>query len=275
VPVLAVGLWLLHATVAFGSPVTSTWLGMNLARTTTTPADHRTLVTLVHDGTLSELALRQPFLPLADYGLRGTSGNPALHRPVKSDGTSNFNDLAYVELSRRFLTDDLAFIHARPSAYLHRIVQSGAIWLVPSDQYFTVLDMQRGVFGSYAHLYDHVLELQPAADPHVSGIALVFHRGPGPASLSWLEMAIGWIDLIGTPVLVASWWRRRRPEAVGLAILGVVCLEWWAASTLIEFGENNRFRFELGPLPLILATAIIAAGAATLRTRRPATVETP
>ena len=258
-PLMVVTIWLAHTTVSFGSPVTSTWLGMNLARTTTTPADPRTLQHLVRQGTLTPLALRQPFLPLADYGITETSGSAALHQPTKSDGTPNFNDRAYINLSRRFLSDDLGFIATRPSDYLHRVAQSESIWLVPADQYFTVLEMQRGLIGAYTHLYDHAVALQPVADPHVSGVALLFHRGPHLSSLSWCEVLLGGINLVGTPVLIAVWWKRRRPEALSVAIMGMIVGEWWISSTLIEYGENNRFRLELGPLPIILGAVILSA----------------
>lgn len=40
---------------------------------------------------------------------------------------------------------------------------------------------------------------------------------------------------------------------------------WWTtfyafvATSLLEIGENERFRFELGPIPLVLATVIVTA----------------
>jgi hypothetical protein len=39
-------------------------------------------------------------------------------------------------------------------------------------------------------------------------------------------------------------------------------------TSLIDLGENPRFGFELGPLPLVAAVAVVASVAPMLRRRR-------
>jgi hypothetical protein len=44
-----------------------------------------------------------------------------------------------------------------------------------------------------------------------------------------------------------------------------------ALTTLVEYGENERFRYDLGPLPLIAAVAVVVA----LLKRRPVEPKDP
>jgi hypothetical protein len=56
-------------------------------------------------------------------------------------------------------------------------------------------------------------------------------------------------------------WRRRkidRERAAGALWLWIICLSVFLTTTLVEAAENNRFRFELGGLPLVGATIAIA-----------------
>ena len=65
--------------------------------------------------------------------------------------------------------------------------------------------------------------------------------------------------LVGAPVLV---WRRRKSDP---ALAGTLAVLWWTTayafttSSLVEIGENERFRSELGPVPTILAVVVVTA----------------
>ena len=49
---------------------------------------------------------------------------------------------------------------------------------------------------------------------------------------------------------------------------------WWTtfyaftASSLVEIGENERFRSDLGPIPLIVATVVLTSAVRAVRSRR-------
>ncbi|HEY2565763.1 MAG TPA: hypothetical protein VGI44_18790, partial [Acidimicrobiales bacterium] len=160
------------------------------------------------------------------------------------------------------------YIMARPSEYVGDVNSSVQVWLVPSDQNFTNSLNWPHVRG-YADIYDKAIEWQPVVDPAAAEV--VFESTPSP--LSWLSLqaiAVYALTLIGAPILL---WRRRRADA---AFAGTLAVLWWTtvyafvASSLVEVGENERFRFELGPVPLILATVVASALVRAWWNRRPA-----
>lgn len=261
-PVLVLVLWLLHMAVSFGSPVTSSWLGMNLARTTTLPAPTATLRHLVAERTLTPLALERPFESLAILGVPPAHVGPIAETEVtKANGATNLNNRAYLGVARRYLSDDLAFIKAEPGRYGAVVAKSLALWFVPAEQYFTLNEMQQGSLGHYSRLYEATFGLQPTSDSKAVALAVALaasrHLGPQPSQVSWTTVLVFGIGLVGAPVVIIWWWRRARPRAVALLVLEVIVVTWLASTSLIEFAENNRFRFELGTLPLTLATVAV------------------
>jgi hypothetical protein len=70
-------------------------------------------------------------------------------------------------------------------------------------------------------------------------------------------MAVYALALLGIPVVI---WRRRRRDP---ALAGTLAVLWWttvyamATSSLLEIGENERFRSELGPIPTVLAVVVV------------------
>ena len=128
---------------------------------------------------------------------------------------------------------------------------------VGTDQNFTDSVNWPSVRG-YARAYDQIVEWQPVQDPAPGFV--VFARGwHRPAWLSGQAMAVYALALLGAPVLV---WRRRRDDPALAATLAVL---WWttayalATTSLLEIGENERFRSELGPLPTVLAVVVVTA----------------
>jgi hypothetical protein len=81
---------------------------------------------------------------------------------------------------------------------------------------------------------------------------------PDAAQLSYGAILIDGLALFGLPVLV---WSRRRPLPwrAALALIWVTVAYTFVLTSLVEYGENNRFRFDLGPLPLVGAAAVACA----------------
>ncbi len=260
VPLLLVGTWYVKDAVLFGTSTTSSWLGMNVARSVLFEAPPDSVARLERQGTLTPLASVPAFGPPSAYIPRFVhptrQSDQALGALFKADGATNFNNPIYITVSSRYLHDDLAYITARPGDYLGDIGAAIQVWLVPSDQNFTNSQDWPAVRG-YAAVYDRVVEWQPVTDPAAAEV--VFDHRPSP--LSWLSLqavAVYSLSLLGIPVLI---WRRRRVPATA----GTLTVLWWttayafAASSLVELGENERFRFELGSVPLVLATVVVVA----------------
>jgi hypothetical protein len=259
VPLVLVLGWYVKDFAMFGTTTTSSWLGMNLSRSVLFRAPVPELKSLVHQGILTPLALVPAFGGSYKYAPEFVHPQPnpipALGELTKANGESNLNNPLYITVSSEYLHDDLAMIRARPAQYVSDVNAAVQVWLVPSDQDFTA-NIDWPHISPYAAVYDHVVEWQPSIDP--AAAIVIFDHRPSPLSyLSIQAIVVYSLALIGGPIAA---WRRRRSDP---AWAGTMAVMWWttlyafAASSLIEIGENERFRFELGPVPLIMATVIV------------------
>jgi len=283
VPFLVVGLWYVKNAVMFGTFTTSSWVGMNLAKLTLFGTSTKNINRLVLQGKLTPLARVPPFnapyvyiprfihvtqhtgVPALDELYDYQTGAPPFIEP-SSGGTccgnegvlnTNFNNNIYIKLSAKYLHDDIVFIEDEPGLYIHEVGLSLGNWFTPSDQYSFFLPNRQHVQG-YVNAYDSFVEWQGHLDLDVYKMTQVEHLAPSPWTLSYQAILASALTLFGLPLLI----RRRRGDPVIRGTLGFI---WFTvlyatlATSLVELGENNRFRLELGPLPLIGATVIIVA----------------
>jgi hypothetical protein len=271
VPLLLVVGWAAKDAVQFGTFTTSSWLGMNLAKTTISPAGPRRVDALVRSHVLTPFAEVPTFAAVSNYVPRwfppSHSGNGALDQAFRSDGTPNFNNLAYVEASKKFLREDLAFIRADPGFYTDMVAKSTALATVPPDQYSFVAGNRSHVLG-WSRLYDAVVMVQPSDDPNPAGPALYFNEGPAPSQVSYSTLLLLGLTIAGSPFLVWRWRRRDRGSAITLTFLWLTVVYLLATTSLIEFGENNRYTMSMGPLPVIASAVVVTAVARALHRRR-------
>lgn len=276
VPVLVVACWMTKNAVLFGTTSTSSWLGMNLARPVLFHAPPAEIRRLERNGTLTALASVTPFSGPDRYVPRFVqatpSAVPALGELSKSDGWPNYNNPLYIQVANQYLRDDLAFIAADPGRYARDVAVATQAWSVPTDQYFTG-DANSDHLAPYAHLYDRWVGWQVDDDP--APVAVLY--APNTTSLPWTWLSfqaviVTLLVLVGTPLLL---WRRRRsgdPRTLPLVMAWWTCGFALAVSSCFELGENERFRFELGPLPLVLATVVATELVRSWRVRRRAQV---
>lgn len=261
VPLAVVAFWVAKDAVLFGSPATSSWVGMNLANSTVGAQPRPVIAALVRRGVLSPLAEVPPFSAVADYSPRffhaPPPGHDALDERVESNGESNLDNAVYLAVSRAYLTQDLRFITADPGRYLQVVGRAMDLWTVPADDYPFVAGLRAPVAG-WARVYDLVVLWQPVATPR-AGLAAEFgHRAPSPLAVSWLTVLETALAVAGTPVLIWRWRRRHPGRAAALAVLWGTSTYAFVLTSLFEVGENNRFAVELGPLPLVAATVVVS-----------------
>ena len=262
IPVLVVGAWYVKDAVMFGTASTSSWLGMNLARDVLYKTPRTQIITLEENGTLTPLAGLPPFQNPNTYVPRfvkpGHTGTPALDQLYKADGSANFNNPLYASLSSQYLRDDLAFIAAHPGEYATDVNISVRNWFTATDQNFTPVANWHLIKG-YTQIYDQSVEWQPRIAPAVAFVAFFAHKPPALGTLSYQAVILYGLTLIGLPIIV---WRRRKDDA---AVAGTLAFLWFTVgyafvvSSLIEVGENERFRFELGTLPVVGGIVVVAA----------------
>jgi len=268
VPLLVVAGWYAKDVALFGTDTTSSWLGMNLSHTTVAHAPGR-VRKLVQEGRLSAIAEVPAFSPLDSYVPRFVSakhaGVPALDEQKVSLGVPNFNNLAYVAVSHEYLHADISYIVADPNAYLDTLPLTAKVWALPADQYFT-LEGNYGEIAGYARVFDSGVLLQPQfAGGNAGKSALLAGRNPPFGELSWTVVLITAAALLLAPFDIANRFRRRLPWA-GSAVLWLTVGYGFAVTSLTELGENMRFQFQLGTLPLVVA--VVAVSALVSRRRR-------
>ena len=273
IPLLCVGTWYGKNIAMFGSYSTSSWLGMNLVRTTTgTGGGNPPVINeLVESHALQAISWLPPFGAVTLYIPKYVAPRPSpvheavVDRASKSDGSPNFNDAEYIAISNAFLKNDLRYIAREPTRYASNVMHGAAIFSMPADQYNPLISMwgHTPVISEYVSLFDRIPMLQFAP----TGVASWKSDPQQAADLSIAKLLtnVSWtmvlelgIVLFGTPVLA---WRKRslRSYSVTLAFIWFTTVYVFLATTLVELGENNRFRLDLGPLPLVAAIAVAMA----------------
>lgn len=271
VPVLLVTVWYVKNATMFGTLTTSSWLGMNLARPTLVRAPRAQLLGLVRSGRLSPLAEVLPFSAVASYVPRfedvRRTGVPVLDEATKADGATNFDAAVFVPIADAYLHDDLVYVETEPGTYLRDTTVSARIWLVAPDQY-SALAPNRERIAAYADAFDRAVAWQPTDDPTVSFTAMLTGAPPAPSQLSFAALAT--LGLTAGVVPLVAWRRRKGDPAAAATLLFLWCTVGYgvAVTTFVEVGENSRFQFELGPLPIVGAAVVLTSLCRTLAGRR-------
>ena len=293
VPLVLVVGWTAKNAVLFGVPSTSSWVGINLSKTALVGLPSADVVALVAEGRLGSLAEHPGFRPLDTYPtglvvLPRRTGVAVLDERTKPNGQVNLNNLAYVAISKALLGQDLRAIGARPGHYAANVGRAAAIWFSPSDD--NVLFRRGGVEGStpqahayaawlkghatlspamlaYRNGYDTIIGLQPRGALGSSWLSVTLRSGSRPRHLSLTSMIGFALFAIGVPIVL---WRRRhdRVQAAVLSYLVGTVAMVSVTSTVLELGENDRFRFMTGTLVLLGVIVVIEALARAVGDRR-------
>jgi hypothetical protein len=271
VPFLVVVGWYAKDAVQFGTVTTSSWLGMNWYQTTVGRDSRAAIQAQVDRGTISPLAALRPFGPVSSYVPRfvaePNTGIPALDEQAVELGVPNLNNLAYVAVSRRYLRDDIAALLAQPSKYASTVGLSTEVWALPAIQNPFVRANYPDVAG-YAMIYDRLVLLQPdPAGPFTGALTPLGSIHPTASDLSWAAVCITVVDVALTPLVLII--RRRQGSRRGLGVLWLTVSYSFAVTSMTEVGENMRFRFELGTLPLIVGVVTVATLATWRRQSSP------
>ncbi|MGN8157705.1 hypothetical protein ACS8YF_03405 [Salinisphaera sp. SWV1] len=243
---------------------TSDWLGMSLAKLTTLELNHSERERLVASGRMTPLALDDKAFDIPQayedtVVKRPHTGIAVLDHRLKTTGHVNFNYLPYARISSMARHDALVAIRTHPGVYLHSI---GVAWLMfwrPASDY-PFLKANREAIQPWAWLYGKVIGGQP-----------VYPDNPRfelkPATIG-VFIAIVYIAavLFGLGVLLRCAWRRRVSNLDATLIfiwLNVMYVS--VIGNMFEIDENQRFRFAINPLIILLAIAGTRRALAWLR----------
>ena len=272
VPLLIVTAVFTKNAILFGELSSSSWFGMNLARASTLqiPLDER--VSLVAQRRLSVLALRPTFEYYATYADTGygtpsvsPSGHEVLDRPVRSDGSPNFNYEGYLGIYRQYREDAFTSMRLRPAAYLRGQALAYAIYLSSPAEYSAgkAWDRNRSKISALDATW------RTAAYGQIPR-ALTASTREGRGELANRALMAGIVTMLSLVALLVFgvrllWTVLRRRRAVTPPVLGV--LFGWAtiayvtlAGNALDVGENQRFRYDVEPLLLLLTAWLVREG---------------
>ncbi len=265
IPVLLVAGRYAKDAVLFVMDTTSSWVGMNLASTTLSLAPADQLAGLLRQGRIGPIVKDGAFASIDKYDPRfvrvSLSGVPALDARFKSDGATNYNNLVYVDASNEFLHDDVAYITSHPAAYAYNASLGARVWFVPSDQYPLASDNYAGNLShiaDYRKLFDVGVLWQVHQSSLVGFRAATKGAAPSAGVLSYFTIVVYLLAVGLTPLAIYR--RRRSPIFAGtMTIMLLTVVYSYASTSLISLGDNMRFQFELGSLPLALAAVTLSA----------------
>jgi hypothetical protein len=266
-PLLVVTGWYAKNYALFGSFGASSWMGMNLSHVTflspLTPEAVRD--ELIEQGTLSHYPVVEAFRSTEDY--RGFMPVPppvgisVLDESFKSTGAVNFNHTFYIDLSKRMTRDAFNFIRSRPDLYLTSVRQGFSIYFHSSSDYLLLKDKPAPGLETW---WDRVFYLQQSRygdDPRTRWDA-------DPKTIGWgLVIAYAAATLYGLRLIL----RDKQLNYGTLAVVAYITLTIIYFSIMANFtdlGENNRFRFALDPLVLLLFGALLQNSLLHLRRKR-------
>jgi len=240
-------LLLLKSFVLFHVPATSSWFGCSLHRMFTESIPPAEIRELIDAGELSPISACWEFSPPETYLAvlhvdRGDTGIPALDATGKTrtrENPVNYNHWIYPYASRAYLHDAMHLFAIRPGSFLKSIRWTSHRFLEPlTDDYF-VRPMRYRV-RRWVEPFETV------------------QRSPA----FWVLVA----TVLGT-FAIGVVRGHDRERLFRTYLLGTVL--WVAAvGILLEYGENNRFRYQIGPLLWIAAVVVVRDVAGAIRSWR-------
>ena len=244
----------------FGFWGISSWDGMSLW-TKTCGYGPDELEQLHRRGVISNLGLHaelEPFRPLDQYPegsmlLALACHHPADCTPIKSTGKPNFNHIGYIYLSQQLWKDSLAIIRDNPARFALLTLGSYSLTLwYASDSVHALLKNNMEILANLEEVYKYVY----------FGFLGVQSKYSDP--LLWLRtFCISVFFIIFYAGTLMQSFRARSVHEIAIAAVCIFCMlihvYTITVSSIIEFGENNRFRFPVdGALLVLMAGNILA-----------------
>ncbi len=263
VPLGLVAVLVVKNAVLFHSPSLSSWFGMNLSRTTNEQIAGGERDALVTSGAISRYAESLPFQPYAGYEALGPPCTPAhpdipvLAEPTAPRGSVNFNYECYLPIYAAEQHDGLVILRRYPRRVLAGQLASYEIFFKAASDY-VFLEPQRAHIEGYARWYRTWVEWAvPWDNPRPEGLR---RDQTGLNDLHISLLAVAACAAAAAAGVLGVWrWRRHGMNAVRAtaAAAGLTTVLLTVAANAFEIGENNRFRFTIEPLTLVLLAACV------------------
>ncbi len=248
----------------FGQFTTSTWLGASLSKLTLAmPLAERQ--TLVHEGKLSRFALMHPFGSVRSFRPyipdQPVTGIPILDQETKADGSPNAHNRAFIDIYGRYLRDAMYVIRHRPMVYLRSVLRAWAIWFFPTSDFVWLAPnglRVRPLVEFWTAVFSGTLIATPCYKTYASG-----HDFADIGFFSVLAFVSALVfGLVGCRVSFSQQRPGSDEAATQTTVLVMVLTILYVAvvGNAADIGENNRFRFMVEPLVLVLVGLLFDTG---------------
>ncbi len=261
-PLLVVGGWYVKNWVQFDTFSSSSWLGMNFARVVRND---------VPPAELPGILQTPPFSAPEAYGAdkRPPTGVAVLDQRRKVEGEPNYNHIVYLDASAEYLDEALTYTREHPGEYLRAVGTSLRLYFAPpTDQ--PVVQSNLWEISDYDRLYNRVVGWQPRHYYFpLPGAPDADRYAPDALDVSWSSIVAYAIALAALPLTIVRRWRARIGDPVRVWTIAVASATVWASiatGTLLELGENSRYRVETDMLVAVLAAALLSVVLRRLRT---------
>jgi len=242
---IPLALWCLKNLLIFGFFGTSSWAGMSLWTKANGYAPDQ-LDAFHARGLISEVALRAelvPFQPIETFIRDGLLKTAACHHPadcreLRPGGYANFNHIGYVALAHQLGRDALQLIRHDPDAFLFNTAGAFSLTLwYASDSVQALFADNLAVLEPLERLYRYLF----------FGFLGVENRHSDPRLWVRTVCVSLLFALFYGVTLVQALRRQHSRERCAIVLVCLFCMLAHAfvllTSSLIEFGENQRFRF--------------------------------
>jgi len=247
--------------ILFGSFSGSTWLGMNMDTITAHQLTNREARGFVNRGIISPVSLLDLGSPMRLYRpyiqMPRRTGIPVLDECVTSNGATNFNCLAFLQVEHAYTLDGLALLRNYPIVYLRSFQAAWFTYFLPAGD-FPFFDLNRpriraidrfwnvAFFGQFEDASDRK-ELRRLADQGARA-SLVLHTG------IFLLIGLPALWIWGVTYLARGVRRKTldRPSAILIGFLLFNIAYLTAVANLLSSFENNRYRFPFDGFYVVL-----------------------
>jgi hypothetical protein len=241
---LFVSSWYFKNYLLFSQFSTSSWIGMNMARTVFHDSPIKDSSRIEAFEPFSDLHYYRPFISdSAEKKYAGVDDRDLLWAK-KSDSSSNLNAIAYIQVSKQYMAASKTFVKEHPARYLTNVLQSALLFFAPATRYpFSEIEARKIKY--YDLIYSFNLS----------------HFATGKQQRR-LAVLISSIPKLLAYVAVLYFLFRTAIEQKQLPLLNLFAITTigfvFLISSLVEHYENMRFRYEVEPLFLLLLGQALA-----------------
>jgi hypothetical protein len=265
VPVLLVTAWYGKNYLYFGSFGASSLLGLSLSNITTLTVPREELLPLVMQERLSPFALVSRYtdteLLFSSQRLPPT-GIPVLDAVRKSTGQYNYNNRQIIAINRFYTRDAITVAREFPFSYALGIAVANRLFFSPSsmNEYFS--DANRAAVAAIEPWFNRLLYGARAEPRYLVQPHFGLDREPSLEVNTGYGLILAWLLVLPYTYLKAR--RefldrgsdgRARAIVAGFMLLNILYV--YATATLLELGENYRYKFLIEPLFTVLLVAAV------------------